>query len=263
MSEQRVDIDSETIHFDGRWLGREDLAKVIRGLLDGGNYNVAKPSAALEALNTALVDVRTLAFRASPSLADALTQAATKENRTPGSLIRDALAQYLGHAASVPAPAPQPAQATAPAPAPEAAPAAPIATAAPVATAAAPVASKKEPEGKRQTEPSMPAVVDASAQTMQLPAFKQAAPQLPPEEKTPPTPPPGLKPAFVPGPGALKAAGVPAPEGVPSVVVDQSLTPAAVVTEPASPEEAKDAVDLKPKAPGESQEAIERRWFGN
>lgn len=242
MSALPVDIDTETIQFDGQWLGREDLAKAIRGMLDSGNYNIGRHSAALESLTQALQDVRTLAFRASPELAEALTQAAAKQGTTAGALIRAAVAAHLSGASA-------PAGAAVPGEAPK----------------------KSGPEGKRPTNPEIPIAVVAAP---------PSAPELPPEPKTPPTPPPGLKPAAPPpllaGPGALRAAGVPAPSAPttpqgsaaaaagPSVVVDQSLQAAGeVVTEAASPEEAANAVDLTPKKQPEEPDAVERRWFGN
>ncbi|MBX5482337.1 MAG: hypothetical protein IRZ16_10950 [Myxococcaceae bacterium] len=242
MSALQVDIDTETILFDGRWQTREELARTIRAMLDGGNYNVARPSAALEQLDAALSDVRTVAFRASPELAESISEAAQKAGRTPGALIREAVGQYLAQL-----------------------------RAGTVSAMSEP--AKAEPEGRRPTHPEMAAVHAGQAHTvrMAVPTLEQIAqytqppqPEEASEAKAAPAPPPGLKPhAPLAGPGALRAAGVPNPPA-PSVVVDQSLTVSTeVVTEAAAPEEAASAVELtqKPKEP-ESQDAVERRWFG-
>ncbi len=90
-----VDIDSETIHFDGAWRTREELVAEIRTMLDAGNYGIARQSAALETLAEAMADVRRVEFRATSSLADDLFAAAQKEGRTPDALLRDAVARYL------------------------------------------------------------------------------------------------------------------------------------------------------------------------
>lgn len=237
MSANTVDIDSETILFEGRWLGREELARNIKLLLDGGNYNIGRQSAALEALNAALSDVRTVAFRASPQLAQSLSDVALKSSRTLGAVIRDALAQYLSASKAELPPVP--------------------------------LEPRKEPTGRRQTEPELPAVVLEPGMTQAASSAEGAAasaPSLSPEPRTPPAPPPGLKPAsaLIAGPGALKSAGVTAAH--PGAAADAMATPSGahlVTTEPVSAEEAAGAVDLKPKLKeGETPDAVERRWFG-
>lgn len=236
MSALPVDIDTESIEFDGRWMGRDDLAKAIRELLDGGNYSIGRHSAALEELNAAVADIRTVAFRAPPELADALTEAAAQAGKTPGQLIREALTQMLDpNRASAGASSPPPA------------------------------AGKGEPVGRRQTDPEIPIASFEMDEAQPVQAAPAASSD--PEARPSVAPPPGLKPAgsgVIAGPGALKAAGM--PSSAPSVVVDQSLTQADVVTEAAAPEEAVNAVDLTPKSKpqeGEPADAVERRWFGN
>lgn len=95
MTQLPIDLDSETVQLDGQWYSRDDLARRIKGMLDSGDYAVGRPSAALEQLNGALASLRTLAFRALPSLCDALNAAAAREGKTVGSLIREALESYL------------------------------------------------------------------------------------------------------------------------------------------------------------------------
>ena len=101
MSANSVDLDQETIQFDGKWLSRADLARMIRQMLEAGNYTINRQSAALEALNRALAEARTLTFRLPPDLEEALKRAATRAGHSPGALICDALVQQL---AAVPAP---------------------------------------------------------------------------------------------------------------------------------------------------------------
>jgi predicted transcriptional regulator len=91
-----VDYDAEAVWFDGAWLGREDLAKKIKSMIEAGDYHVARPSSALERLESALASARVLAVRVGPELADALDQAASRAGRPSSALLRDALAYYLG-----------------------------------------------------------------------------------------------------------------------------------------------------------------------
>src|SRR5579871_1723352 len=120
-----IDLDSETIQFDGGWFTRDDLARRIRAMLDAGDYNVAKPSQALEQLTGMLQGLRTLAIRVTPDMADALNQAASRQGKTAAGIVREALANHLGMpeeaappppvAVSPPAPAPTPAKGVTPA----------------------------------------------------------------------------------------------------------------------------------------------------
>jgi hypothetical protein len=111
MSANSVDLDQETIQFDGKWVGRADLARAIRVLLEAGNYAISRHSAALEALNKALAEARTLTFRLPPDVDEALKRAATRAGHSPGALICDAIGQLLGAVpASVIGPAFSPAE---------------------------------------------------------------------------------------------------------------------------------------------------------
>lgn len=114
-----IDVDSEAIFLDGHWYTREDLARRIKAMLDGGDFTVARPSAALEALNAEMATVRTLAFRASAELADALMQEAQRSGKTVGAILREAAAHAIGHQ-EAPAPQPQPSAPPAEVPAPRA-----------------------------------------------------------------------------------------------------------------------------------------------
>jgi hypothetical protein len=97
-----IDLDAEAIFLDGTWYTREDLAQRIKSMIDSGDFNVARPSAALEALSSTLQQVRTLAFRVTPDLADALTQMATRTGNSVGQLVREAVMQLLTQSAAPP-----------------------------------------------------------------------------------------------------------------------------------------------------------------
>jgi hypothetical protein len=92
----QIDLDSETIQYDGAWFTRDDLARRIKAMLDAGDYNVAKPSQALEQLTTTLTGLRTLAIRVTPDMADALNQAASRQGKTAAGVVREALSMHLG-----------------------------------------------------------------------------------------------------------------------------------------------------------------------
>lgn len=112
MSQFPVDVDAEAIFVDGTWYTREDLSRRIRAMLDAGDFNVARPSMALQDLTQMMQGVRTLAFRAPPELAEALTAVATRLQQSVGAVIREAVTQYITDANSgphaVPAPAEEP-----------------------------------------------------------------------------------------------------------------------------------------------------------
>lgn len=102
MSQFPVDVDAEAIFLDGAWYTREDLSRRIRAMLDSGDFNVARPSTALQELTQMMQGVRTLAFRATPELADALTSLASRLGQSVGGVIREAVTQYITDANSGP-----------------------------------------------------------------------------------------------------------------------------------------------------------------
>jgi hypothetical protein len=103
MSQFPIDVDAEAIFLDGSWYTREDLSRRIRAMLDAGDFNVARPSMALQELTQMMSGVRTLAFRSTPELADALTQLASRMQQSVGAVIREAVTQYITDANSEPA----------------------------------------------------------------------------------------------------------------------------------------------------------------
>src|SRR4051812_34336649 len=127
MPQLPIDLDTESVQFEGNWYTRDELARRIKTMLDSGDFQVARPSSALEELTSTLTSLRTLAFRATPDMADALNAAAARQGKTVGSLIRDAVTQHLG-LPSLGAP---------------------------------PHAASATPAGKRPTDPELPALVAA------------------------------------------------------------------------------------------------------
>lgn len=102
MSQFPVDVDAEAIFVDGTWYTREDLSRRIRAMLDAGDFNVARPSMALQELTQMMQGVRTLAFRAPPELAEALTELASRTQQSVGAVIREAVTQFITDANSGP-----------------------------------------------------------------------------------------------------------------------------------------------------------------
>lgn len=90
-----IDYDSEAVFFENAWHSRADLAQQIRAMIDRGDYRVARPSAALEALEAGLSGARVLAVRVSPELADSVEEKAGREGRSVAAVIRDALQAAL------------------------------------------------------------------------------------------------------------------------------------------------------------------------
>ncbi len=102
MSQFPIDVDAEAIFLDGGWYTREDLSRRIRAMLDSGDFNVARPSMALQELTQMMMGVRTMAFRSTPELADALTALASRLGQSVGGVIREAVTQYITDANSDP-----------------------------------------------------------------------------------------------------------------------------------------------------------------
>ncbi len=101
-----IDLDAEAILFDGHWYTRDDLARRIKAMLDSGDFNLTRPSQALEQLNTVMASVRTVAFRATPDIVDALNRSAAAGNKTVGNRIRELLMTGLGQTHGPTAPEP-------------------------------------------------------------------------------------------------------------------------------------------------------------
>jgi hypothetical protein len=95
MSQFPIDVDAEAVFVDGNWFTREDLSRRIKAMLDAGDFNVARPSVALQELMQLMQGVRTMAFRAPPDLADAVNQFASQSGQTVGGVLREAVSQYL------------------------------------------------------------------------------------------------------------------------------------------------------------------------
>ncbi len=157
-----IDLDSESVQFDGHWYTRDDLARRIKSMLDAGDFAVTRPSQALEELTGVLASLRTLAFRALPEMGDALNSAAASQGKTVGAVVREAVAAFLAMPVA-PGPAkPIPLQAKAPEPA--AAPTAAASKAPPNLAPAKPVVPEPVTPASALSVPEAPSVVvDRSA----------------------------------------------------------------------------------------------------
>ncbi len=104
MSQFTIDVDAEAVFLDGAWYTREDLSRRIRAMLDAGDFNVAAPSMALQDLTQTLAGVRTMAFRCTPELADALSHLAGRMGQSVSYLVREAVTTFITDATSEPPP---------------------------------------------------------------------------------------------------------------------------------------------------------------
>jgi hypothetical protein len=109
MSQLPIDIDAEAVYFDGQWYTRDDMARRIKAMLDQGDFAITRPSQALEQLTQVISSVRTLAFRSTPDLVEAINAGAARAGKSVGAYIRDTLAQSLGLPSSDFGPMPRPA----------------------------------------------------------------------------------------------------------------------------------------------------------
>lgn len=203
MSDLPVDLDAEAVLFEGHWYTRDDMARRIKAMLDAGDFNVGRPSQALEHLTGVLASVRTVAFRATPDLVEALNHAAQLHGKTVGNLIRDAVEGILAGVAPTNAPIPLSAVAVTPQspqvharpsavaipPVPPVPPAPAVPPVAPVTQPIAPVAG---PGAMRnvgmESAPSLPSVVvDAGLTAEPVVELTQKRPQGS-EEKAPTKP---------------------------------------------------------------------------
>jgi hypothetical protein len=116
----QVDLDSEQVLFDGTWYSKDDLAHRIKAMVDGGDYRVSRPSAALEALQNALLGLRSLTLRLPAEQAEALAVEAARQGVPVGAYARELLVRSLPAPPSAfsagPAATPAPIPLTAPVP---------------------------------------------------------------------------------------------------------------------------------------------------
>ncbi|WP_373049391.1 ribbon-helix-helix protein, CopG family [Vulgatibacter sp.] len=104
-SQFEIDYDAEAVWLDEKWFTRDELAGRIKSMIEGGDYRLARPSAALERLESAMAQARVVAARVAPELAEAVEQAADDAGRPVSALIREALAYYLSAQAAEARPA--------------------------------------------------------------------------------------------------------------------------------------------------------------
>jgi hypothetical protein len=233
-----IDLDAEAIQFEGQWYTRDELARKIKSMLDSGDFAVGKPSQALEQLNQTVAALRTLAFRVTPEMADAINAISAKHGRGVGSIIREALAMHLGLPPTPDVERMPPKRTTA-------------------------------PTGRRQTEPELSLPVTAA------PAVVQPPP--PPPLLTPPLPPDlkatqqmAMPPQVIAGPGALKSGGL-SPHTPPPHPMMPPPPPAAAIQPPTiiveksalEPVAGQEAAGSSGSSSGKKadDDGIERRWF--
>lgn len=238
MDDLQIDVDAEAIFLDGGWYTREDLTRRIKAMLDSGDFNVARPSAALEALTQTVKSLRTLSFRCTPDIEQALNEIAGRTGSSVGGVVREAVIQFLqetgssagggssppstgsGSQKAVAKPAAQAAPpSAAPAPSPSAPVAPPPAQAAPPPPAAPPQLAPAQPASSAASFSSLPLVVDVDEAGMDDDEPRQQEPTV---RRAFPVPPTGTtqddlpkvivdeQPMVIAGPGALANAGVPA-----------------------------------------------------
>jgi len=229
MNDLQIDVDAEAVFLDGAWYTRADIERSIRAMLDSGDFNVARPSAALEALTQTVKSLRTLSFRCTPDIEQALNEIASRTGSTVGGVVREAVIQFLQETGRVPPstgsgskqavarPAAQGAPASAVPAAPAPFPSTPPAPAVPPPTAALPQVTPAAPASSASSFSSLPLVVDVDEAGMDDEERRQ-------EERTVrrpfPVPPTGTTqddlpkviieehPMVIAGPGALANAGL-------------------------------------------------------
>jgi len=95
-----IDLDSESVWLDGAWFTRDDLARRIKEMIEGGDFRVSRPSQALERLEAALSQAQVVAVRMPADLMEAAGATAARLGRPVGHLVREAVAYYLAAAAA-------------------------------------------------------------------------------------------------------------------------------------------------------------------
>lgn len=96
-----IDLDAERVALDGAWYSRDDLAQKIKAMVDAGDYKLGHPSAALEALETALAELTSVSIKLPRSVLNALSGAANRSGKTVDALTRG----IIGRALAAPTPA--------------------------------------------------------------------------------------------------------------------------------------------------------------
>lgn len=117
-----IDLETETIQFDGNWYSRDDLARRIKAMLDKGDFAISKPSQALEQLTATLGTVKPVTVKLTNEMIEALNQIAARQQKTVGSLIREAVGVALSGGVHPNPPPPPPAALVPGAPGPKNAP---------------------------------------------------------------------------------------------------------------------------------------------
>lgn len=99
-----VDLETERVHFDGAWMGREDISARIQQMLASGDFKISRLSEALEHLAQAAANARTLTVKLTAEQYARIEGAGQKLGKPAGVFARDLLMQVLGSAPPAPAP---------------------------------------------------------------------------------------------------------------------------------------------------------------
>lgn len=95
MDNFEVDLDGESIAVGDEWRTRDELAGEIKAKLEAGDYQIAQLSQAIEQLNQSLSQMQTLSVRISGDMSEALEAAAQEIGRSPSSIVRQLLDDWL------------------------------------------------------------------------------------------------------------------------------------------------------------------------
>ncbi len=95
-----VDLDAERVLFDGAWMTRDELAGLIKRMMESGDFHVARPGGALEQLGAAMSGAKVLHLRVSPQLAQAVQELASRTGRSPSAIARGALVRAVAENAA-------------------------------------------------------------------------------------------------------------------------------------------------------------------
>lgn len=95
MSDFEFDIDRETVRLDGEWLSAADLTERIRTKIQAGDFRVSRLSSALEALETLLARLESVAVRVPPEVLETYRKIAHFEEAPVTQVLRRALVHYL------------------------------------------------------------------------------------------------------------------------------------------------------------------------
>ena len=96
MSDFAIDLDGERVEFDGTWYTADELGQKITEMISAKDFRIAKAGQALESLQNALSDARSLDVRVPSAVLKALEDMAARDGRAIGAVVREALIRFIG-----------------------------------------------------------------------------------------------------------------------------------------------------------------------